>query len=676
MLLVAFGTYLSPKQYKSEANIQLFPRNLEISILKKQIVKKSNNRYFSNELEAFTSERVLYKVVDALNLDEVWQISKRKAVQRLDAKIKTKLTLSTDIINLRVKAENPERARDISAQIIESYKEWANERYFSQVENELNAFRNNLEDQKINVLEKRRILNMLAQALQVPYYENSKASGVLGTIEQNVLNVAEREFFILEKEKSDLIVHIETLLSLKDENLIRYASGLEIAENRVTPLYEKYEEKLRELESSKFSGLGIAHPLIRMEKAQIDRLQTDLKNSVISLREILQSRLELIDRRFFRMKQMVAKRKDKAVSTALEAHDYSVTKRDYEHAVSILQEMQLEFLREKVHLEIPKQFILVHKSPTVNKLPVYPNVDLNFTLGIVFSLFSAIALPFLLEILDTSLKTFEDVELLLEIPIFGVIPKTSYPLLIQDDEDLSEIEAFRIIRSNIESKILDSKKNLVAIVSSSKGEGKSTIISNMAYIFMKANYKTLLIDADMRVSKQGENFDLDPDIPGLRDYFLGKEDASKIVHKYSDNLDIIPSGSTKHLGVFNTINKRSLSNFFDIYRESYDIIFLDLPPIMGFSEVGVFLSQSDAIIMAIEYGKMPIKVLQRAKQIAEFTSNRQIIGGIINKADLTSELDYSYYYKSYYLYYYGDDSSARQNAQNAQNEINDKDDIF
>ena len=667
---VLIATYMSPKIYQSSALVQINPLGIELNVLKKNSQKQMTGSFFTNELEAFTSHIVLEKVVRKLNLDYEWQTSVASATKSLSSLCKTKLKLGTDIIELKAKAKNPALAKEITEEIIVSYEEWANERNRKRVERELNVFRNNLENQRFRVLEKRRVLNMLSQALQVPYYESTRAAGSLGVIEENLLNQAENQYFALQKEKTDLMVHIETLDSLKDNELMNYAVGLEIPENRVSSLYELYQQELRSLESLKSSGLGHHHPNLSMQRSNIAKLEEDLKNAVNSLRKILETRLDLVNQQYLRMKKIVSNKKDEAVSIALEAHDYGEAKREYQHSVAILQEMDIEFLREKINLEIPKQFILVHKYPKENKNPVFPKVSLNITLGLFLSLALSVFIPFLLEYLDSSIKTFEDVEIFLNLPVFGVIPNESTYSLLLEADDIAGSESFRIIRSNIESKMLPDKCNIIQLISASKGEGKSTITSNLGYTFAKSGFKTLIIDCDFRAPKQHSYFKINQDFSGLQSYLSKEVDLSKLVYRFSENLHVIPADRGGKEEIFHRINKDSISRLFNEMKKEYDVIFVDIPPVMGFGEVTTLMSQSDLAVLIVEYGKLPKKVLLRAKKIAE--ENTQIAGVIINKADIISEIDYSYYYKGYYLYYYGNDEKNEENDENVLEENDEK----
>src|SRR5207253_5283614 len=120
------------------------------------------------------------------------------------------------------------------------------------------------------------------------------------------------------------------------------------------------------------------------------------------------------------------------------------------------------------------------------------------------------------EYLDTSVKTMEDVEDLLGVPVLAIIPQ-NIKLLHKELGDTPDAEAYRILRTNIEFNRKSPDANSISLVSGGPGEGKSTTLANLAFISAQGGYSTLIVDADLRRPVQHETFELDNSI-GLTNY--------------------------------------------------------------------------------------------------------------------------------------------------------------
>ena len=124
-----------------------------------------------------------------------------------------------------------------------------------------------------------------------------------------------------------------------------------------------------------------------------------------------------------------------------------------------------------------------------------PRVALNMALGALVGLVLGIGLAFFIEYLDTSVKTMDDVETLLGVPVLAIIPQ-NIGLLAREGGDSPDAEAYRILRTNIEFNRKSPDSNTISLVSGGPGEGKSTTLANLAYICAQGGYSTLVVDAE------------------------------------------------------------------------------------------------------------------------------------------------------------------------------------
>jgi succinoglycan biosynthesis transport protein ExoP len=285
-------------------------------------------------------------------------------------------------------------------------------------------------------------------------------------------------------------------------------------------------------------------------------------------------------------------------------------------------------------------------------------VGLNLTLGALVGLVVGLGLAFFIEYLDTSVKTMEDVESLLGLPVLAIIPK-NIRLLHKEPGDPPDAEAYRILRTNIEFNRKNPQANTISIVSGGPGEGKSTTIANLAFISAQGGYSTLIVDADLRRPVQHELFDLDNG-RGLTNYLTTEMQVDEVILPTSvENLSVLPSGILPSDAV-GILNSQRMSDMITELKLRYDIIFFDSPPMLGVSDASVLASEVDQTIIVVQHRRFPRAMLTRVKQ-AVLGVGGSVLGVVLNNVDLKHDQNY-YYYTNYYDYYEARDKQARRDS--------------
>jgi len=294
----------------------------------------------------------------------------------------------------------------------------------------------------------------------------------------------------------------------------------------------------------------------------------------------------------------------------------------------------------------------------------------------------------ILESLDTSIGTIEDVERYLAIPVLGVVPhldekmvkeKLPVDVIWSDDpsEDISGLatlfthfvpqepisEAFRTIRAHLEILFKRHSWKTLMVTSSVVREGKTSTACNLAVVFAQSGYRTLLIDADLRRSNVHKVFGLSR-TPGLSEILLGVSDWKSTTQSMDDiilgkfgskNSQITPG--LEHL--FLLTSGRSVDNpaellhfekFSEILseiRNHYDVIIVDITPVLPVAEALQIASGIDAILLAYQIGRVGRDVTKRTKDRLEAVGGN-IVGLVMN--DIQAEMYYAHdqeYYDDY-----------------------------
>jgi succinoglycan biosynthesis transport protein ExoP len=658
-MTAAVITYVMPKKYESSITIEVKPRAAGISPLGSQLNELSGagrmtQQFFGTEFEKIKSRNSLEKVVQNLELVNRWGVDKETALNILKGIVNTQNIRGTDLISIRVRHTNKVDARDIAEEVAQSYRNYRAETESRDAENALLELNKAVRNQEDKVEERRKVLATIVRTKGIIYKGDDSFYGQSGVDEDQGARTALEAYNQLEQEKRKLESQIGSLLKYDSDQLMVYASGLDLPDNIIRNLYPQYLEAKRQLDGLKINGLGAKHPTVLAAVDQIENMKRQLNEGVVNLRATLTAQLDLAADRLKSVEVMKNETREEAIKRGLDAQDYVDAKRDFETDQDLLQTMRLKQMGETISSKMPPETVVVHDSPVISDSPVSPNVTLNLVLGAVVGLIFGVGIAFFLEYLDTSIKTMEEVERYLQVPVLAVIPK-DISLLHRQRGSSPDAEAYRILRTNIEFNRKNPEDNSITIVSGGAGEGKSTTLMNLSYICAQGGYTTLMIDADLRRPRLHTYFGINNSV-GLTNYLttdLMLEDV--ILQTPVDNLYFMPSGILP-VDAAGILNSRRMSELIQDVKQRFDLIFVDSPPILGVSDASVVVSEVDLTIIVVQHRKLPRNMLLRVKQAIENVGGN-ILGVVLNNVDIRSDSQYQYY-TSYYTYYAPSESQA------------------
>lgn len=651
-MTAAVITYVMPKKYESEATIEVKPRAAGLSPLGSDLnelsgAARTTPQFFGTEFEKIKSRNSLEKVVQNLELVNRWSMDKETVLQILKDIVDTQNIRGTDLISIRVRHTNKVDARDIAEEVARSYRQYRSEMERRDSENALLELNKAVRNQEDRVEERRKVLATIVRTKGIIYKGTDSFYGQTGVDEDQGARTALEAYNLLEQEKRKLESQINSLLKYDSDQLMVYAAGLDLPDNIIRNLYPQYLEGKRQLDGFRINGLGAKHPTVMAAVDQIQNMKRQLDEGVVNLRATLTAQLDLSADRLKSVEAMKDESREEAIKRGLDAQDYVDAKRDFETDQELLQTMRLKQMGETISSKMPPESVLVHETPVISESPVSPNVTLNLVLGAVVGLIFGVGIAFFLEFLDTSIKSLEDVEKYLQVPVLAVIPK-DISLLHRERGSSPDAEAYRILRTNIEFNRKNPEDNVLTVVSGGAGEGKSTTLMNLAYICAQGGYTTLMIDADLRRPRLHTFFGINNAV-GLTNFLttdLMLEDV--ILQTQVDNLYFMPSGILP-ADAAGILNSRRMSELIQDVKQRFDLIFVDSPPILGVSDASVISSEVDLSIIVVQHRKLPRNMLLRVKQSIENVGGN-ILGVVLNNVDIRSDSQYQYY-TSYYTYY-------------------------
>ena len=649
-MTAAVITYVMPKKFESEAKIQVKPPGQGLSPLGSnfnEMAGKVTPQFFATEFEIIKSRNSLEKVVANLELVNRWDIDKEQALGILEDIVSTQNIRGTDLISIRVRHTNKVDAKDIAEEVADSYKEYRTEIESREAERQLRELNKAVREQEDKVEERRKVLSTIVRTKGIIYKGQDSFYGTTGVDEDMGARNALATFHEIEQEKLQLESQISSLLKYDSDQLMVYASGLDLPDNIIKTLYPEYLLMKRNLEGLRINGLGAKHPIVLAAVDNLEKMKQQLDEGVVNLRATLSAQLDLATNRLDKVKARKDLTHEEAIKRGLDAQDYVDAKREFETDQELLSTMKLKQIAETISRKIPGESVQVHNRPVISEAPVSPNVTLNLVLGAVVGLIFGVGIAFFLEYIDTSVKTLEDVERYLQVPVLAVVPK-DVGILHAHNGISPDAEAYRILRTNIEFNRKNPEDNAITVVSGGAGEGKSTTLVNLAYICAQGGYTTLMIDADLRRPRLHTFFDISNSV-GLSNYLttnLMLEDV--ILQTPVDNLYFMPSGILP-VDAAGILNSRRMSELIQDVKQRFDLVLVDSPPILGVSDASVLASEVDLTMLVVQHRKLPRNMLMRVKQAVENVGGN-VIGVVLNNVDVRSDSQYQYY-TSYYTYY-------------------------
>ncbi len=292
---------------------------------------------------------------------------------------------------------------------------------------------------------------------------------------------------------------------------------------------------------------------------------------------------------------------------------------------------------------------------TVPNAPVRPRTALIVAVAALLALMVGVGLALLLEALNNTFKTTEDVENRLNLPVLGILPllkgkkaRARAARLFQDNTDKGFAESVRTVRTSLVLADMDTPHRRIVVTSSIPGEGKTTLATNLAFALAQVGDTVLLIDADMRRPSLAKNFELPVGTPGLANLIAGTAKLQDCIRSV-DGVDLLPAGAVPP----NPLELLSSPRFEALLQqlgEHYTRIIIDTPPTQAVSDAILVGTLSDALIYVVrsESTATPLAV----KGVGQLLQHKAPVTGVVlNQVDIKKAQKYGYRYGGYYDYY-------------------------
>jgi succinoglycan biosynthesis transport protein ExoP len=653
LVTAAVVTYFQPREYQSSVfmEVKSTAENPRIFGMNEPNLAVHDPQLAPTVFQVIQRTGVLYPVIEQLKLQERWggggrAISREQAYMKLRSKLEVDEVRNTDLLQISMFNTNPQEAADIANKIVDVYQD-------TRVEEEKEIMSRAVKTMDEQVAkQQKRVDDARAETARIRDEEHIvdlNPEGIEDTQApvNDVIRKQEIQVNDAEAKVAALSSKLEQIEKLKGEDLMRMLPTLDIPDVTLQKILSNYQDAVASEALLLNSGLGENHPKVKAQRATQQVFARQLEQQTSSIRSALEKNLKSTQDTRDQLGKGLDEINTKQLRTKNLSANYTRAKNNYIKEKLLLDGVRTRAQTQTMELAMPRFAVSVKQKAEPASFPARPRVTLNLMLGALVGLVLGVGLAFFIEYLDTSVKTMEDVENLLGVPVLAIIPQ-NVKLLHKELGDTPDAEAYRILRTNIEFNRKSPDANTLSLVSGGPGEGKSTTLANLAFICAQGGYSTLIVDADLRRPIQHEIFDVANNI-GLTNYLTTEMPLDEVIVPTGiENLSILPSGVLPSDAV-GILNSQRMSDMIVELKLRYDIILLDSPPMLGVSDASVLASEVDQTVIIVQHRRFPRAMLTRVKQ-AILGVGGTVLGVVLNNVDLKHDQNY-YYYTNYYGYY-------------------------
>jgi succinoglycan biosynthesis transport protein ExoP len=416
---------------------------------------------------------------------------------------------------------------------------------------------------------------------------------------------------------------------------------------------------------------GSRNPQVIQADHQLQSLETSIKEEAGRLAQRAKSDLDIAIRTEGMARKVFQDQKTRADSLSSKTIQYEIAANEaassqglYEGLLSKLKEAGVlgSLQTTNAHTVDPAR---------IPDKPASPRSLLLIAGGLAFALFGAVCTAVLLEAVDGTVTSINEIGAITGLPSLGFVPRykslsskngnwlrggtTIVPsevprqhLFVERDPMIGE--CFRALRTAVLLAGKDHKKSQVIAVSSPlPGEGKTTTALNLSLVLAQKGSKVLLIDADMRRSTLEKQLKLETArSEGLSTALKPGGEDSGVMHSpiHKDLYFLGPGPQPQYPA--DLLGSPQMSICLDKWRKEYDFIIIDTPPVLLVTDTVVLAPEVDGIVIVARHGITTREALSRTSDLLT-SGGGNIFGVLLNAIDKSFDSYYGYYgHQSYF----------------------------
>jgi succinoglycan biosynthesis transport protein ExoP len=416
---------------------------------------------------------------------------------------------------------------------------------------------------------------------------------------------------------------------------------------------------------------GENHPEYQRAAATLKEVEAGIEATRLDVGQRVEIEFRESERREQMAREAMGGAKDEFDRVNAKSFEYQSVKREADADKNLYEELVRKIKEAGINAGFQNSAARIADPARPALKPVFPNLQFNGLLALLFSALLGIGAAVLSDVLDKTVRDPEQVARTLHAEVIGSLPlmknrrgvrlaspglrtlesgETVETRAIQEQDASGFSESVRTLRNSILLASFDRRYRSLLVTSAAPSEGKTTTAANLAAAHAEQGQRTLLIDGDLRRPSVHRNFNL-PSVVGLSNVLLGEIPwrAAVIPVDGLPELHVLAAGPPSRRA--SDLIGRGLVELLEEAAAEYDLVMLDGPPLLGFAEPLQMATAVDGVIVVARAGQTS----RRAVATVLATLNRvraKVVGVVLN--EVHKELSDSYCYYGYYRSYYRD----------------------
>lgn len=667
---------MAPRRYEATTRVVINPENSNLlGVATGEMMNPFGDPSLMQETQVriMQSDAVAWDVIRQLRLDRnpefaatkpgeqaepieaISPVHRFRVLARFHKQLRVATIPKTAIVELSFRSKDPKLAAEIVNTLANVYLERNFRTRYNATMQASDWLSKQLDDLKAN-----------AQSKQQQFADFQKKSGIIGMDDSNGpsgTSMGPHSIIVSQLEEQN-----QQLVNAQSERIVREARYREalsgdpavIAETAPTATLQALQAEQADLKNQ-YAQLsaqyGNAYPRVVQMRTQLAQVEAAIQTEATNVRR----RIEAEYRSAATAEKMAAGEVEGTKQEAYKMNEtgvqYMILKRDLEASRDLYEDLLKKLKEAGITAGLKSTNIDVVDPGAIPVAPVEPRVPLNLLLAFMLGLTGGVGLAFLLENLDTTITSPEQAEMMACTPVLCVVPRiqtngrhSRNPLAESNrNRPLSLVlpispfaESFRTLRTALLLSAAGKPPKVLVITSAVPGEGKTTTAINFAVALAQNGRRVLLVDADMRSGGLQEQLLLD-DSNGLSRCLAGMGDQQPAAISTAElpSLFIVAAGKRPPAPA-ELLGSDQMRNLLDKWREEYDHIVLDTPPVLMVSDAAILASMADGILLVVRYGKTGRQATLRTMSMLARGTTR-VIGIVFNGLGVKS-LAYSTYY--------------------------------
>ena len=666
--------------YESVARIEIKPDNppnVGLQGLSQQASGEDLDVALHTEVRILASDSVLLQAAESLHLIDrlradahpkggavdppasapLTPAERMEAIGYIRGGLSVSIIPTTDLVEIHYRSTDPKLGTAIVNQLVETYSD---------------------EDLRLKYDRTMHVSTWLQQRLgelkeqaanaQVKLAEYQKQHNIVGTNENSNLTLQ-----TLGQISGDL-ENAEADRILKEARLREYESlnpNLQalMGDN---PALAALHTQLSDLETQRSelaATLGPNHPRMKELQIQIEKVQGQIDSEVKLARAQVQAEYNGAVRAENVLRGRLGAQEDAAYKLNEGVAQYAILRHEAELNRELYDTLQMRLKEASVTAGLQAADIAVVDSAQIPTTPVAPRKTMSMTLGLVGGLFCGCVLAFLIESIDDTLQTSEEVETVSMLPSLAAIPHIAYEVAGRKeiskrdgavsylaakqtltsllDPKSSCAEAYRGMRSSLLLSSIDNPPRVISVTSAFPGEGKTTTAVNCAIVLAQRGERVLLVDADLRRGTLHHVFGISDFSFGLTTVLADPNGRKELPMPLPElpTLHVLPAGP-RPPNPAEMLSSKRMEEQLHQWMQEFDRIVLDTAPVLAVSDTQAMAVLSDTVILVSRAGMTRKRALLRARDLL-LRINANIAGVVVNDVDMRLETFYTYRYGMY-----------------------------